>query len=113
MEHRAQNDFVAEISEARQRRFDHDRLADLERGFASPKLVLPRNRDRNHAVTREAVRRGELGVDMPLPVGPQGRVPKSAGEEIFPQPFQRRWPALGVADQVTFVREIGFVRVFL
>ena len=46
-----------------------------------------------------------------LSVRPQGCIPKRAGEEIFPQAFQERRAAFGVANEIALVREIRFVRV--
>src|ERR1043165_1862481 len=100
MDHRAQNQLVAEIAEARQRRFDHDRFADLESGFTGAELVLPRGGYSDDAVPSQTIRRGKFGVDMSLSIRSKRRVPESAREKILSQTFERRRPALGVANQV-------------
>ena len=111
MHDRAQNQFVAEISGPRQRGLDHDRLVDLDRRFAGPELVFLRRRDCDHAITRQAVGRRELGVHMTLPVGPQSCVPKCAGQEIFSQAIEKRRTAFGVADEIALVGEVRFIGV--
>ena len=113
MQHAAQNQFVPEIGEVRQRRFQHDRLVDLEGRFAGAELILLRRRDRDHAIARQAVGRDELRTNMPLRVGPERRVPEGAGEKVLSQAIEQRRPAFAVADQISLVREIRFLGVLL
>ncbi len=84
MQHSAQDDLVAQISETRQRRLQQDRFADLDGGFPRSELVLLRGGDGDEAVTGQAIGRGELCMDAALPISPQGCVPKCTREEVFP-----------------------------
>ena len=111
VQHRAQREFVAKISEARERRFQHDWFIDFNRRFAGAELILFCGRDRNHAITSKAVRRGELRVHATLAIGAKGCVPERAREEIFAQTVQQRRAAFAVTNQISLVREVGFLGI--
>ena len=112
MDDGAEHEFVADVGKRRHGRLDHDRLVDFESGFAGAELALLRGRDRDDAVTREAVRRLELRARAALRIGAHGRVPERRRDEVRAQPIEERGPAFAIPDEVAFVCEIGFGGVF-
>ena len=113
MQHAAQDQFVTEIGEMRQRRFHHDRLVDFERRLTCAELILLRRGDRDHAIASEAVGRNELGAHMSLRVGSERCIPKRAGEKVLSQAIEQRRPAFAITDQVSFVREVRLIGILL
>ena len=103
----AEDQFVPDICESRHRRFDHDRLVDLEGRLPGAKLILTRRCDGDDAIARKAVRRFEFRMGASLRIGSKSRVPEWRGDEIFSQSIERRRAAFAVADQITLVGEVS------
>ena len=109
----AEHDLIAHVGEGGHGRFDHDRLVDFEGGLGRAELALFRRRNRDDTITRQAIRRFELGACAALRVGARGRIPKRRRDKVRPKAVERRCAAFTIADEVAFVREIGFRRILL
>ncbi len=112
MDDGAEGELVADVGKRRHGGLDHDRLVDLEGGFGGAELALPRGGDGDDAITREAIGCFEFGAGAALRVGAKGGVPEGCGDEVGAQAFEQAGPAFAVADEITFVCEIRFGRVF-